>query len=872
MADSQITFTRAEISLYYASRVPKLKQARGGESRGPCPIHQGKDDNFAVKLGTGEWFCHSVCGRGGSLIDLEMELSGAGFKTAKAEVFRLMGRAPAVSGDGRRRPKPPRIVAVYGYTDEEARLLFEVVRMEPKTFRQRQPNGKGGWIWSVKGVRLVLYRLAELLKRKTETIFICEGEKDVQAIEGLGLLATCNPMGAGKWRTEYSEGIRGRSVVILPDNDMPGRMHAATVAADLLGTGCDVRIIEVPKGKDVADWLGAGGTREELRTLSSEQPALTGETLANWRAQWELETATETATSDQDLNAKLGPESSGFRLGDDRVIYFDPDPDKEPLRICGRLEVAALTRDSKGDGWGRLLRWSDSEGRMHEWAMPMSLLAGDGNEYRAKLLDGGLFLAPGRKARELLTVYLQSMQPETRALCVARIGWHGGNFVLPGGSIGREGAETVLFQTPFDTDHYLNVSGTVDDWRENVGRFCSGNSRLILAASCAFAGPVLHLVGGESGGVHFVGATSSGKSTALLVGGSVLGGGGRNGFVQSWRSTANGLEAIAELHNDLTLFLDELAQVDAREASETAYLLGNGCGKARMSRNMVARKKLSWSLLFMSAGEVTLADHAQTAGKRTKGGAEVRLLNIEADAGAGLGLFEKIHGAESPDAFARQLKEAALRFYGAPLRAHLDFLTANRAVAEKALRNFQRDFLARHVPAGASGEVFRAAQRFGLIAAAGELATDGGITGWEQNEAAAAAAGGLEDWLKLRGTAGAVDIEAAIGQVKNFIEVNGASRFQSAKARLDVHGDPINEKVVNRAGFRVEDDETTMYLILPEVFRREVCEGFDHQTVAKALKERSFIEVQPPHLTKKCRLPEVGNVRVYAVKSSLLEP
>jgi len=242
--------------------------------------------------------------------------------------------------------------------------------------------------------------------------------------------------------------------------------------------------------------------------------------------------------------------------------------------------------------------------------MPMSLLGGDGNEYRARLLDGGLFLAPGRKARELLTVYLQSARPETRALCVAQIGWHGDTFVLPGGTIGPEGSEKVLFQTPFEIEHYLNVCGTAGDWRENVGRFCSGNSRLILAASCAFAGPVVHLVGGESGGVHFVGATSKGKTTALLVGGSVLGGGGRNGFVPSWRTTTNGLEAAAQLHNGLTLFLDELAQVDAREAVETAYLLGNGSGKARMSRNVAARKKLSWSLLFVSAGEITLADHA----------------------------------------------------------------------------------------------------------------------------------------------------------------------------------------------------------------------------------------------------------------------
>jgi putative DNA primase/helicase len=331
------------------------------------------------------------------------------------------------------------------------------------------------------------------------------------------------------------------------------------------------------------------------------------------------------------------------------------------------------------------------------------------------------------------------------------------------------------------------------------------------------------------------------------------------------------LEAAAELHNDPALFLDELAQMDAREAAGVAYLLGNGSGKARMSRNIGARKKLSWSVLFMSAGEITLADHAQTAGKRTKGGAEVRLLNIEADAGAGLGLFEKIHGAESADAFARQLKEAALKFYGAPLRAYLDFLVRNRAALEKSLRNCQRDFLARHVPAGASGEVFRAAQRFALISAAGELATAADITGWEQNEATGAVERCFKDWLKLRGTAGALDIEAAISQVKNFIEVNGSSRFQSTKARRDGQGDPIHEKVVNRAGFRVDEGGPTMYMILPEVFRREVCEGFDYKAVAKALEERGFLETQPPHLTKKSRLPELGNVRVYAVTSSILE-
>jgi uncharacterized protein (DUF927 family) len=568
---------------------------------------------------------------------------------------------------------------------------------------------------------------------------------------------------------------------------------------------------------------------------------------------------------------KATSESSSFRLTDDAVIYIDPDQEKDK-KITGRLEVAAYTHAATGDGWGRLLTWTDSEGRTHKWAMPMSLLAGDGNEYRARLLDGGLYIAPGRKARDLLTVYIQTAVPEARVLCVARIGWHEDTFVLPGSTVGAPGAETVLFQTPFETDHYLSVRGTVDEWRENVGRYCSGNSHLIVPVSSSFAGPLLPLVGGESGGIHLVGPTSIGKSTALLVGGSVLGGGARNGFVRSWRTTANGLEAIAELHNNLCLYLDELSQVDPREAAETAYLLGNGSGKARMSRSISARKMLSWNLLYVSAGEVTLADHVQTAGKRIKGGAEIRLLNIDADAGAGLGLFENIHGAESADAFARQLKDAAQKFYGAPLRAYLNEIAKNRHAAETAIRNFQADFLARHVPAGASGEVFRAAQRLALIAAAGELATETGITGWNTDEATEAAARCFKSWIAGRGTTGAVDAEAALRQVRRFLEAHGASRFQVVRPGVtDSSND--NQIVVNRAGFRQQTpDGETEFLVLPETFKSEVCNGFDYRMVARALRERNLLECQPPDLTKRVRLPgNIGLIRAFSIRASILE-
>jgi len=290
-----IQFTSNQIETYYAARVPKLKQ-RGAEWRGPCPIHQGERDSFAVKPDTGQWHCFSTCDRGGDILALELALNGGDFKTAKAAAFRIVGR-PETSDNGRRE------VAHYEYTDEVGKLLFQVVRFDPKDFRQRKPSGEGGWVWNIKGVRLVLYRLPELVKRSTETIFICEGEKDVHALESLGLLATCNPMGAGKWRAEYSEIIRGRSIVCLPDNDKPGLAHTAGVATDLMGVDCEVRVIELPSGKDASDWIAAGGTREDLQALVSAQSPLTAGALAAWRARWELsagEPEHRTARSDSE--------------------------------------------------------------------------------------------------------------------------------------------------------------------------------------------------------------------------------------------------------------------------------------------------------------------------------------------------------------------------------------------------------------------------------------------------------------------------------------------------------------------------------------------------------------------------------------------
>ena len=174
-------------------------------------------------------------------------------------------------------PQPARrIVAKYDYHDENGSLLYQVVRYDPKGFAQRQPDGKGGWSWKLDGVRRVLYRLDEIAA--AETLYLVEGEKDADRLWALGLPATCNPGGVGKWQDVYSQALAGKTVILLPDNDEPGAQHAHQVARSVLPHAAAVKIVRLPglppKG-DVSDWLDADHTQDDLTELVTAAPILT---------------------------------------------------------------------------------------------------------------------------------------------------------------------------------------------------------------------------------------------------------------------------------------------------------------------------------------------------------------------------------------------------------------------------------------------------------------------------------------------------------------------------------------------------------------------------------------------------------------------
>ena len=231
-----------------------------------CPAHKDHRASLSVavgdKDGTAVLKCHAGC-------TVPAILAAVGLKME--DLF-----------SGTKRTGRRRLGATYDYQDEDGNLLYQVVRYDPKDFKQRRPDGRGGWIWKMKGVRRVPYHLPELMKaNKSASVLIVEGEKDVDRLAALGLLATCNPGGAGKWKNLDQETVRtafrGRNAVIVPDDEEVGREHARDVARRLQPVAAGVRLLELPRrpgmperGADISDWLDAGGTREELERLIAE--------------------------------------------------------------------------------------------------------------------------------------------------------------------------------------------------------------------------------------------------------------------------------------------------------------------------------------------------------------------------------------------------------------------------------------------------------------------------------------------------------------------------------------------------------------------------------------------------------------------------
>jgi putative DNA primase/helicase len=490
--------------------------------------------------------------------------------------------------------------------------------------------------------------------------------------------------------------------------------------------------------------------------------------------------------------------------------------------------------------------------------MPKHLLVDERSSmWVGRLIDAGWRGPIYRKRRNLLGDYFNLYETDRRALCVPCTGWYENVYVLPDTVFGERTDGIVVLQVPM-TDNPFLLKGSFNRWKETIGKWASGNSRIVLAISASLASILIYLARQESGGFNFIGDSSIGKTILLMTAASCWGKGTReNGFMVRWRSTTNGLEGIAALHSDAVLCLDEIGEAPGKTIAEASYMLANGSGKIRANQDGSVRRPRSWRLFFLSSGEIGLEQAIIENGGKVRAGQTVRLVDIPSDAGVGLGVFEDIHEHESSSLFADALEKAAAENYGHLSRAFIAQVLDKRAEVSQKLGRGLPPYLEKLCEGKNSGQARRVAGRFHLCAVAGELATEWGLLPWKAEDASRAAKKCFKAWLNYRGGSGAAEETMIMRQVMLFIEQHGSSRFQN----LD---DPTG-KCSNRVGFRERKGGITKYSILPESFRNEVCKGIDPIRAAKVLYQNGLLLKGDSGYQNKIEAPGLERPRCYVI-------
>lgn len=520
------------------------------------------------------------------------------------------------------------------------------------------------------------------------------------------------------------------------------------------------------------------------------------------RAAASLEPAAADLT-DANVEAHDPAMPAGFRRRHGRMerCVLTKDGTEQWLPFCSPLRVLAQEHGFDGRGWGLRVEVEDPNGKRHEVTIPRSVVLEGGAALRQRLSDVGLDMPATAAARSALTAFLGEAKPRRRIVAANKIGWNGRAFVLPDESFGIHDGTEVAFHCSFG-EHRFRQSGTLEDWQKNVALPCRSNTRLQLALCVGIAAPLAKLVAAEGGGVHLVGRSSTGKSTALFVAGSFWGGGGARANLRPWRSTAAALESLAHGHSDTALMLDEIGQADARDVHTLAYSLANSQGKLRSNGNGGKYIGAEWRLSFVSTGEVTLAQKFAEGGRRPYAGQAVRIIDIGLP-DAGMGLFERLpEGCPSPAAFATQLRQASTASYGTACRPFLRQLVEHQEAVADALRDFIARFVAAHCPPTADSQVHRVAERMALYACAGEIGIGMNILPWGEGEATAAVAACFQSWLQMRGHIGQAELHMAVAQLQELVQHHACQHLDLWHRNRPGRAPYVEVRVADRWGFR----------------------------------------------------------------------
>ena len=430
-------------------------------------------------------------------------------------------------------------------------------------------------------------------------------------------------------------------------------------------------------------------------------------------------------------------------------VYIAPGGNEKNIkRICDALSIVAIYRSKDGTGWGRRVEWYDPDGVLHALNIQDSDLTTDAQSVVAALCDCGLgiYCSSQRGSSNLVIEYIKSFPRRAckTMLSTNHLGWFTTKngtraFVLSDKNIiGRQfESESVIYSGPDSDIPKYNQKGSLQQWQETVATLAKFSSPIGFAISATFAAPLLELVHEQSGGFHFFGESSTGKSSILRAACSVFASTARGGELGTWRGTDNGLESAFISHCDLPIFLDEIGQADAHQISEIIYMVGNESEKKRSTKYGTSKKTRGWRLMLLSSGEKTVEDVASEVSKSTEMGVEVRLVNIPIRKQSAGGVFDlKKIGKQDPTTLAKALQRTTEgESFGSAGPYFIDKLIKDMRVrGEKTLIEEiikRRDEVLHTLVAGEKDPaVNRIAYRFALVELAGELAVRYGVVPW----------------------------------------------------------------------------------------------------------------------------------------------
>lgn len=515
-------------------------------------------------------------------------------------------------------------------------------------------------------------------------------------------------------------------------------------------------------------------------------------------------------------------EEGAFAVLDEGLVFYPDATDKTVFELVSSyVDVKASARDAESCGWSKIIEVRDPDGVLHQCRVPFTSLNGSGDEALVLLSEAGLQLEPGRQARQRLLQYLNKAAPKQRALIVEKNGWvEKANKFVPFDLGGLDGCSEYLCSRFPVASKLFEQRGTLEEWKKHVGVYCKGNPLLQVVTVAALSGPLLAFMGHSGFGIHLYGNSSSGKTTSLHIAGSVTG-----GELKSWRTTDNGLEGIAEQHNDNCLLLDEISQCDPDVVAQVAYMLANGQGKSRSSKTGVSRRVPTWDLTFLSSGEVSISDRADQ-GYRNKAmaGHEVRVISLLADGGFDSGIFSTVPKGMSAGGLSDMLVQNSNQYRGAPLRAMIQHLKDDRdKICDEIYRHMEQ-FLDGLDRTALSSQAKRVADHFALLAGVGEVAIDLGILPWSTGEAMAAMKSCFEWWRRDKN--GAVDFE-----------IEKATEKLLSLARNGFYGKCDDDYPIKK----ITSDGKDCFFIPRSYAVREICKEYQYKSFVANLKEKGLL-------------------------------